>query len=137
MISKDYRINMHINNGLFNGNIVYIHYTSKAGLSAIKTQCKISANPNHERRGKNAKKGVYLTLAKDAMNNVNAHHLLFLGEEKYVSSAMYCIIFIFNNTRYLHSAPITSGSHVTEVISLDDIYFNQINIIYDGENPFN
>lgn len=136
MFSKDHRINMHINNGLFNGETVYIHYTSKEGLNAIKMQRKISAIPNRERRGKNAKKGVYLTLAKDAMNGGNAHNLLFFCEERYVLSAMYCIIFVFNSPRYLSSAPVTSGSHVTEVISLDDIYFHQINIIYDGENPF-
>lgn len=127
---------MHINNGLFNGEIVYIHYTSKEGLDAIKKQIKISANPNRERRGTNAKKGVYLTLAKDAMNGSDAHNLLFLAEERYVLSATHCIIFVFNSPRYLLSAPVTSGSHVTEVISLDDIYFHQINIIYEGKNPF-
>lgn len=136
MFSKDHRINMHINNGMFNNKIIYIHYTSREGLDAIKVQRKISANPNRERRGANAKKGIYLTFSKDAMNCINAHNLLFLGEEKYELSAMYCIIFVFNSHRYLHSAPISSRSHVTEVISLDDIYFHQINIIYDGENPF-
>ncbi|CAM3425959.1 hypothetical protein BS639_22055 [Rouxiella silvae] len=136
MFSKDHRINMHINNGLFNGKTVYIHYTSKEGLDAIKMQRKISANPNSERRGTNAKKGVYLTFAKDAMNGMNAHNLLFFGEEKYALSALYCVIFVFNNPLYLRSAPVTSGSHVTEVISLSDIYFHQINIIYEGKNPF-
>jgi len=136
VFSKDHRINMHIDNGLFNGKTVYIHYTSKEGLDAIKMQRKISANPNSERRGTNAKKGVYLTFAKDAMNGMNAHNLLFFGEEKYVSSAMYCVIFVFNNPLYLHSAPVTSGSHVTEVISSNDIHFHQINIIYEGKNPF-
>lgn len=127
---------MHIDNGLFNGKVVYIHYTSLESLNAIKKQRKISANPNRERRGIKAKKGVYLALAKDAMNGRDAHNLLFLGEERYVLSAMYCIIFVFNSPRYLSSAPVTSGGHVTEVISLDDIYFHQINIIYDGKNPF-
>lgn len=136
MFSKDHRINMYINNGLFNNKIVYIHYTSREGLDAIKMQRKISANPNRERRGGNAKRGAYLTFAKNAMNSINAHYLLFLGEERYVLSAMYCIIFVFNSPRYLHSAPVSSGSDVTEVISLDDIYFHQIDIIYDGKNPF-
>ncbi|UNK63601.1 hypothetical protein [Buttiauxella ferragutiae] len=136
MFSKDHRIDMHINNGLFNGKIIYIHYTSKEGLAAIKMQRKISANPNRARRGDNAKKGVYLALAKDAMNNTYAHNLLFLGEKKYEASAMYCIVFVFNTTCYLHSAPVSSGSPATEVISLDDIYFNKINILYDGQNPF-
>lgn len=136
MFSKDHRINMHIDNGLFNEKTVYIHYTSKEGFDAIKMQNKISANPNRERRGTNAKKGVYLTYAKDAMNGSNAHNLLFFGEEKYSLSAMYCFIFVFNSDCYLQSSPITSGSHVTEVISLGDIYFHQINIIYDGKNPF-
>ncbi|ECD1914959.1 hypothetical protein TS31_004624 [Salmonella enterica subsp. enterica serovar Hindmarsh] len=95
MFSKDHRINMHINNGLFNGKIVYIHYTSKEGLNAIKMQRKISANPNRERRGTNAKKGVYLTLAKDAMNGRNAHHLLFLGEERYVLSVKCYVLHYF------------------------------------------
>lgn len=109
MFSKDHRINMHINNGLFNGKVVYIHYTSKEGLDAIKMQRKISANPNRERRGRNAKKGVYITLAKDAMNGMNAYNLLFLGEERYLLSSMYCIVFIFNSPRFLLSAPVTSG----------------------------
>lgn len=64
MFCKDHRINMHINNGLFNNKIVYIHYTSQEGLDAIKMQRKISANPNHERRGKNAKKGYISPLLK-------------------------------------------------------------------------
>lgn len=136
MFCKDHRINMHINNGLFNNKIVYIHYTSQEGLDAIKMQRKISANPNHERRGKNAKKGVYLTFAKDALSGMDAHNLLFFGEERYRLSAMYCIVFVFNSPRYMHSAPVTSGSHITEVIALDDIYFHQINIIYEGKNPF-
>ncbi|MGO3123940.1 MAG: hypothetical protein ACTIKR_07945 [Advenella sp.] len=136
MFSTDHRIDMHTNNGMFNGKIIYIHYTSNGGFTAIKTQKKISANPNHARRGANAKRGVYLTLAKDAMNNTDAHNQLFLGETKYAASAMYCVIFVFNHPRYLHSAPVSSGSPVTEVISLNDIGFNEINIIYDGPNPY-
>lgn len=140
MFSKDHRINMHINNGLFNGETIYIHYTSEEGLKAIKEAKKISANPNRERRGINAKTGVYLTFAKDAMNNDNAFSLLFLGQKKYESSAMYCIVFVFVFNcfilRELRSGPVTSGSYVEEVISPYDIPFTHINIIYDGNNPF-
>ena len=133
---KDYRIDRYLNEGLFNGKTVYIHYTSEQGLKAIRKDGKISANPNRDRRGPNAKRGVYLTSAKDAMNQKKAHKLLFFCEEKYASSATHCIIFVFYDNRELTYAPITSGSSVTEVISWNDINFNQIDIIYYGKNCF-
>ena len=136
VFSKDHRLEMHIDNGMFNGKTVYIHYTSKEGFDAIKSQRKISSNPNPDRRGTKAKSGVYLTYAKDAMNGRDAHVSLFLGAERYVLSAMYCIVFIFNSPRHLETHPISSTSPVTEVISLQDIHFHQINIIYDDQNPF-
>ncbi|CCG87418.1 hypothetical protein [Erwinia piriflorinigrans] len=136
MFSRDPRLNMHLNNGAFNLYPLYIHYTTLQGYRAIKAAGCISANPNKERRGSAAKKGVYLALAKDAMSNEDAHSILFLGEEKYLASATYCFVFYFNQDPYLPARPVSHGSYSHEVICPQDINFKQINIIYDGLNPF-
>jgi hypothetical protein len=135
-ISKDPRIDMHLNNGTFNGRSIYVHYTSEAGHRAIMRQRCILAKPSKERRGAAAKMGVYLALAKDAMNNRAAHHSLFLGEERYAQSATHCLVFVFNSNPHLTAQPISQGSRVSEAIHPGNIPFHRIDVIYDGRNPF-
>ncbi|MGU7776104.1 hypothetical protein ACV229_38865 [Burkholderia sp. MR1-5-21] len=135
-ISKDPRLDMHLNNGMFNGRPIYIHYTSQAGHTAIAMQRCIMGTPNAARRGARAQPGVYLALAKDAMNGERAHQTLFLGADRYRLSATHCFIFTFNADPFLSSQPVSQGSTVDEVIYPGNIPFRSINVIYDGRNPF-
>lgn len=134
--SKDSRIDMHLNNGLFNGRPIYIHYTSQSGYTAIMSQRYIAAKPDKDRRGNHAKAGVYLIAARDAMNRKMAHHTLFLGEDKYRDSATHCIVFAFNHPVLLEKNPVSSGSAVHEIIHRGNIPFHSVDVIYDGQNRF-
>lgn len=135
-ISQDSRIAMHINNGLFNGQPIYIHYTDKNGYEAILNSQHFKASPNKSRRGDKAKTSVYLAQAKDAMDNKNAHFQFFLGEEKYKESATHCFIFSFRDKQYLEPQPVTTGGDVNEVLYPGNIPFRDIDLIYSGINPF-
>ena len=135
-ISRDHRIDMHVNNGLFNGNPLYIHYTSKEGYDAILNSRYFRAAPNTARRGTRAKSSVYLSQAKDAMNNEEAHLNLFLGEERYRNSATHSFIFSFREPQFLDPRPVTIGSHINEILYPNNIPFRDINLLYSGVNPF-
>ena len=135
-ISRDHRIDMHVNNGLFNGNPLYIHYTSKEGYDAILNSRYFRAAPNTARRGTRAKSSVYLSQAKDAMNNEEAHLNLFLGEERYRNSATHSFIFSFREPQLLDPRPVTIGSHINEILYPNNIPFRKINLLYSGVNPF-
>ena len=135
-ISRDHRIDMHVNNGLFNGNPLYIHYTSKEGYDAILNSRYFRAAPNTARRGTRAKSSVYLSQAKDAMNNEEAHLNLFLGEERYRNSATHSFIFSFREPQLLDPRPVTIGSHINEILYPNNIPFRDINLLYSGVNPF-
>lgn len=135
-ISRDSRVAMHINNGLFNGQPIYIHYTNRNGYEAILKSQHFKASPNKSRRGNKAKDSVYLAQAKDAMNNENAHFQLFLGEEKYKDSATHCFIFSFRTKQYLEPQSVTMGGDVNEVLYPGNIPFRSIDLIYSGINPF-
>ncbi|CAM3971276.1 hypothetical protein [Bordetella tumulicola] len=135
-ISNDHRIDMHLNNGMLNGRPLYIHYTSHNGHANIMMHRCIMARPNADRRGTNAKPGVYLALAKDAMNSTLAHYTLFLGEERYAQSATHCIIFTFHTHPFLEQQLVTEGGIVHEAIHRGNIPFHSIDVLFDGPNPF-
>ncbi|EAR53345.1 hypothetical protein SKA34_00882 [Photobacterium sp. SKA34] len=135
-ISRDHRIDMHVNNGLLNGDPLYIHYTNREGYDAILNSKYFRAAPNTARRGTRAKSSVYLCQAKDAMNNEEAHLNLFLGEERYRNSATHSFIFSFREPQLLDPRPVTIGSHINEILYPNNIPFRKINLLYSGVNPF-
>ncbi|NRD73995.1 RHS repeat-associated core domain-containing protein [Shewanella sp. VB17] len=135
-IAKDPRIDMHLNNGTFNGKPLYIHYTSKEGYEAISGSHYFRATPDYSRRGVKASNSVYLAQAKDAMSNEQAHLNLFLGEEKYSNSATHSFVFSFRDQQFLEPRAITLGSTISEVTYPGNIPFKKIDLIYSGVNPF-
>lgn len=138
-VSDDPRIDMYMDLGMFNRKPIYIHYTSGSGLERIVHQRRISSGANTSRRGGKAKPGVYLTMAKDAMNNDDAYLNLFLGAEKYRNSATHTLIFSFDDVTTpdkLTPQLVSSEGWAEEVIFKSDIIFNEINLIYAGKNPF-
>ena len=139
IITKDHRLKMHMDLRRYNGRNIYIHYTSSEGFKSITENKIISSCANLTRRGSKAKKGVYLALAKDAMNNDDAHMNLFLGQAKYENSATHAFIFCFNDLRISSSLTpklVTSGGWASEVIYPDAIRFKDIQILFGGQNPF-
>lgn len=134
--SHDHRLEMHLNNGMFNGRPLYIHYTSADTFPKIIASRCFMARPNYERRGYAAKSGIYLVRGMHAFNAKRAFTQLFLGEPKYRDSARYCFLFTFNNDPHLTGNLISAGSTVEELIHPGNLSFSKINIIYQGKNPF-
>jgi len=134
--SRDHRLEMHLNNGMFNGKPLYIHYTSAQTFPQIINSRCFMARPNYDRRGVAAKPGIYLVRSIHAFNAEKAFQQLFLGEAKYRESAKFCFLFTFNSDPHLTGHPVSAGSSVEELIHPGNISFSKINIIYQGINPF-
>lgn len=128
-----------LNLGHWNGNPIYIHFTSHAGLTSISSAGVINATPKQERRGGAAKNGVYLNPAKQTFGTADAWTLLFFENETYRNSAERCIVFSFLTQpadSFFKTGPISSSSWVEEIVYLKSITFKEIDILYRGPNPF-
>lgn len=133
---KDSRLDMYLNQGAFNGYPIYIHLTTQGGHVAIKATKRIASAPNAARRGVAAQAGVYLNPSIQTFDPATACTLLFFEEARYLSSSDYCIVFAFNEEVEVEQYLVTHGSWVKEIIYRGDIEFKEIEILYEGVNPF-
>lgn len=74
--SRDHRIEMHLNNGMFNGKPLYIHDTSAETFPKIIASRCFMARPNNDRRGAAAKSGIYMVRSGHAFNALQAFQQL-------------------------------------------------------------
>jgi len=125
-----------LNNGLHNGQPIYIHNTSAEGYAGILKSQMLGSTPDHTRRGVAAKSGVYLCISTQTFSPGAAHTLLFFEEDKYALSSTHCIIFSPKGALAVATDPVSHGSWVKETIYRGNIKFADIHLIYSGPNPF-
>jgi hypothetical protein len=123
-----------LNEGMFNGLPVYIHYTSLAGLQSIMSSKSISDGSSGERRP-GAKAGVYMNPANQRLSPENAESLLFLGNERYLGSADCMVILAAKDIDDLGA--VTKGSWAREMKSRASVIpLTLENLLYAGPNRF-
>lgn len=136
---KNSQLEAFLNKGIYNGQPIYIHFTSDEAFMSIGEQRKIASAPNADRRGQAAKVGIYLNPSTQCFSPSEAHTLLFFEEEKYRESANSMFVFAFKGPETVEDDKITSGSWVREIIYRGEIDFSvdgNATILYAGKNTF-
>lgn len=123
-----------VDSGFHNGQPVYIHYTSRAGSEAIAQQQSINDLARAERRA-GSKGGVYVNPPGQQFNGENVENLLFLGNERYVGSGDYMVIFSTDQTP-VNLGAVTTGSQFVELKMDKAIKLTPSNFLYLGPNKF-
>lgn len=124
-----------LNSGFHQGQPVYVHYTSEAGLAAIRASGAISDVARGERRA-GAQAGIYVNPPGQQFNPENAENLLFLGNERYIGSANHMVVFS-SDQPVNNLGPVTAGSPVQEIRTTQStIPLNAQNFLYGGVNSF-
>ena len=123
-----------VDSGTYNGKPVYIHYTSKAGSEAIAREHSINDLARGERRA-GSKGGVYVNPPGQQFNSENVENLLFLGNERYVGSGDYMVIFSSEQAP-TDLGPVTAGSPFVELKMPKEIKLTPSNFLYLGTNTF-
>ncbi|MFI7801361.1 dermonecrotic toxin [Pseudomonas sp. DD1] len=123
-----------VDSGTYNGKPVYIHYTSKAGAEAIARERSINDLARGERRA-GSKGGVYVNPPGQQFNSENVENLLFLGNERYVGSGDYMVIFSSDQVP-TDLGPVTAGSQFVELKMAKEIKLTPSNFLYLGPNNF-
>lgn len=124
-----------LNVGTWNGQPIYIHFTSQQGYDAITANKLMLAAP-HARRGRAAKYGIYLNPSTQTFDAVAAHTLLFFAEDRYRNSSTHCLVFAFRRPVSVEEQPLSDGSWVRECIYRQSIAYAEIDLLYTGTNPF-
>lgn len=123
-----------VDSGTYNGKPVYIHYTSEAGAEAIARERSINDLARGERRA-GSKGGVYVNPPGQQFNSENVENLLFLGNERYVGSGDYMVIFSSDQVP-TDLGPVTAGSQFVELKMPKEIKLTEANFLYLGPNEF-
>lgn len=123
-----------LDSGMYKGQPVYIHYTSKEGAEAIARELAINDLARGQTRA-GAKGGVYVNPANQQFNSENVENLLFLGNERYVGRGDYMVIFSTDQVP-TNLGPVTAGSPFVELKMPREIKLTPSNILYSGPNTF-
>ncbi|SUD33270.1 type III effector protein, HopAC1 family [Pseudomonas fluorescens] len=123
-----------VDSGTYNGKPIYIHYTSKEGAEAIARERSINDLARGERRA-GSKGGVYVNPPGQQFNSENVENLLFLGNERYVGSGDYMVIFSSDQAP-TDLGPVTAGSPFVELKMPKEIRLTPSNFLYLGPNSF-
>ncbi|MCF4977233.1 hypothetical protein GIW56_01555 [Pseudomonas gessardii] len=123
-----------VDSGTYNGKPVYIHYTSKEGAEAIARERSINDLARGERRA-GSKGGVYVNPPGQQFNSENVETLLFLGNERYVGSGDYMVIFSSDQAP-VDIGAVTQGSQFRELKMAKAIKLTPSNFLYLGPNTF-
>lgn len=123
-----------VNSGMHNGQPVFIHYTTKEGAEAIAREHSINDLARGDRRA-GSKGGVYVNPPGQQFNAENVETLLFLGNERYVGSGNYMVIFSADQVP-ANLGPVTAGSQFVELKMQKAIKLTPSNFLYSGPNTF-
>ncbi|WP_248730324.1 hypothetical protein [Pseudomonas sp. MWU13-2517] len=123
-----------VDSGTYNGQPVYIHYTSKEGAEAITRQLSIN-DASRETTRAGAKGGVYVNPPGQQFNGENVETLLFLGNKRYEGRGDYMVIFSTDQVP-TNLGPVTAGSPFVELKFQKGIKLTPSNFVYAGPNTF-
>ncbi|WP_314383699.1 dermonecrotic toxin domain-containing protein [Pseudomonas brenneri] len=123
-----------VDSGTYDGKPVYIHYTSKEGADAIARERSINDLARGERRA-GSKGGVYVNPPGQQFNSENVESLLFLGNERYVGSGDYMVIFS-SDQMPTNLGAVTAGSPFVELKMPKEVKLTPSNFLYLGPNNF-